>query len=286
MVVTEIGDVSNTLFWEDRWIAGQRIRDIAPTIVNMVPNKWIKKRTVNDALQNESWIHDIWGQVMMQMLSNFLSLWDLLSGTILQQGVHDTHVWCLSSSGQYTTMHAYEALCQGCIRFDPWRCIWKSWAPGKCKLFLWLAAHDRCWRADRLARRNLSHPEPCPLCDQEEEAINHLLSSCVFAREFWFILLQRVVLGAFAPQVSETTFQEWWCRVLSSVSSSNRRGLNSLIILGAWTLWRHCSDCVFNGAAPRLVTTLVMAGEQLVTWKMAGAKGLAMIPELGGELEG
>jgi hypothetical protein len=92
MVVTEIGDVSNTLFWEDRWIAGQRIRDIAPTIVNMVPNKWIKKRTVNDALQNESWIHDIWGQVMMQMLSNFLSLWDLLSGTILQQGVHDTHV--------------------------------------------------------------------------------------------------------------------------------------------------------------------------------------------------
>jgi hypothetical protein len=42
-VVTEIKDGSNTLFWEDRWIVGQQIRDIAPTIVNMVPNKWIKK---------------------------------------------------------------------------------------------------------------------------------------------------------------------------------------------------------------------------------------------------
>jgi hypothetical protein len=31
---------------------------------------------------------------------------------------------------------------------------------------------------------------------------------------------------------------------------------------------------------------LAMAREQLVTWNMAGAKGLAMIPELGGELEG
>jgi hypothetical protein len=42
-VVAEIGDGSNTLSWEDRWIAGQRIRDIAPAIVNIVPKKWIKK---------------------------------------------------------------------------------------------------------------------------------------------------------------------------------------------------------------------------------------------------
>jgi hypothetical protein len=54
VVVTEIGDGTNTLFWEDRWIAGQRIRDIAPAIVNMVPKKWIKKRTVHKALQNAS----------------------------------------------------------------------------------------------------------------------------------------------------------------------------------------------------------------------------------------
>jgi hypothetical protein len=60
--------------------------------------------------------------------------------------------------------------------------------------FLWLVAHDRCWTTDRLARRNLPHPELCALCDQEEETINHLLSSCVFAREFWFILLKRVSL--------------------------------------------------------------------------------------------
>jgi hypothetical protein len=158
-------------------------------------------------------------------------------------------------------------------------------ALGKCKLFLWLAAHDRCWTAGRLARRNLPHPELCPLCDQEEETINHLLSSCVFARQFRFILLQRVGMGAFAPQAEEISFQEWWRRVLSSVSNSYKNGLNSLIILGAWTLWRHRNDCVFIGATPRLATILVMAGEQIVARNMAG-KGLAMISDLGGELEG
>jgi hypothetical protein len=33
---------------------------------------------------------------------------------------------------------------------------------------------------DRLARRGMDHPEKCPLCDQEQETIDHLLLSCVF----------------------------------------------------------------------------------------------------------
>jgi hypothetical protein len=51
-------------------------------------------------------------------------------------------------------------------------------------------------------------------------------------------------------------------------------------------LWRLRNDCVFNGSAPRSNTALVMAGEQIIAWNMAGAKGLAMISNLGEELEG
>jgi hypothetical protein len=63
---------------------------------------------------------------------------------------------------------------QGSILFGPWERIWKSWAPNKCRFFLWLVAHNRCWTADRLARRNLPHLDRCSLCDQEEETIHHL----------------------------------------------------------------------------------------------------------------
>jgi hypothetical protein len=41
---------------------------------------------------------------------------------------------------------------------------------------------SRCWTADRLARRNLNHPEAF-FCAQEMETINHLLLSCVFSRK-------------------------------------------------------------------------------------------------------
>ena len=89
---------------------------------------------------------------------------------------------------------AYNGMFHGAVLFRPWERIWKSWAPGKCKFFMWLVAHNRCWTADRLLQRGLPHPARCPLCDQADETINHLLVPGIFAREFWFLLLQRLSL--------------------------------------------------------------------------------------------
>jgi hypothetical protein len=76
-----------------------------------------------------------------------------------------------SSSGCYSAKSAYDVLLYGATGFEHWKRIWKSWAPPKCRFFLWLVAHNRCWTADRLARRNLDHPEACFFCDQEMETI-------------------------------------------------------------------------------------------------------------------
>jgi len=87
--------------------------------------------------------------------------------------------------------------------------------------------------ADRLARRGLPHPDRCPHCDQAEESINHLLLSCVFAREFWFKLLQRVGLQFLSPQIGEELFDDWWERINVHVGHQLQKGLNSPVILGA-----------------------------------------------------
>ena len=61
-----------------------------------------------------------------------------------------------------------------------------------------------------------------------------------------------------------------------TVSGDARKGLNSLIILGAWTIWNHRNDCVFNGATPRLSMALNLAREEALLWSIAGAKGLSL----------
>jgi hypothetical protein len=140
----------------------------------------------------------------------------------------------------------------GSIQFNPWERIWKSWAPSKCKFFIWLAAHDRCWTADRLAKKGLPHPAKCPLCDQEKETINHLLLTCVFSRQAWFFILQRVGLQSLAPQLGDLSFDDWWDQSSKRVEGQNRKSLNSLIILVAWSLWNHRNGCVFDGRQPSL----------------------------------
>jgi hypothetical protein len=70
---------------------------------------------------------------------------------------------------------------------------------------------------------------------------------------------------------------EWWCRIDEESLGSVQKGLNSLIILGAWTLWKHRNRCVFDGILPSLAATISQAEEGKRTWELAGAKGISFL---------
>lgn len=117
--------------------------------------------------------------------------------------------------------------------------------------------------ADRLARRGLPHPSCCPLCDQEEEDIQHLLVSCVVSRQFWFWLFHAVGVDALTTQHHEPCFMEWWRVTEGLVRDDLQQGLNFLIILGAWTIWKHSNEWVFNAASPNVSAASALARKGL-----------------------
>jgi hypothetical protein len=53
----------------------------------------------------------------------------------------------------------------------------------------------------------MPHPEHYPLCDQEDETLDHLLVSCVFTGQFWYMVIR---LHSLAPQPTDLIFDEWW----------------------------------------------------------------------------
>jgi hypothetical protein len=59
-----------------------------------------------------------------------------------------------------------------------------------------------------------------------------------------------------------------------AVIGLTKKGLNSLIILGAWTLWNHRNNCIFDGCNPSLSLSLRAADEERRKWEDAGAKSL------------
>jgi hypothetical protein len=74
------------------------------------------------------------------------------------------------------------------------------------------------------------------------------------------ILLQNPIVKLFEKK------HGWWLKL-------NR--LNSLVVLGAWMLWKHHNDCLFNGSSPNVLQTLRFVLRESDLWSLAGARGLA-----------
>jgi hypothetical protein len=63
--------------------------------------------------------------------------------------------------------------------------IWNSLAPKKCKIFAWLALHNRINTRERLSRKGIISESMCPFGCQCDENLTHLLFSCPPSNFIW-----------------------------------------------------------------------------------------------------
>jgi len=80
-------------------------------------NKW----TVLEALMDQKWISYVQGALSVDVIVEFLELWDIISEVELQPGVEDSHIWRFSLCGQYTAKSAYDRFFQGAIKLNHMR---------------------------------------------------------------------------------------------------------------------------------------------------------------------
>jgi hypothetical protein len=117
----------------------------------------------------------------------------------------------------------------------------------------------------------------CPLCDQEDENVQHLLTSCVFSRQVWYSILSLVGLQQYTPGPDALSFIEWWHHAMQQIEKQHRKGFNSLVVLVAWWIWKHRNACVFEGTSSNVNALMQKIRDVANLWCMAGAKGLRRI---------
>jgi hypothetical protein len=93
-------------------------------------------------------------------------------------------------------------------------------------------------------------------------------------------LLREVGLQQLTPLPSQDSFEDWWCQSSMRVLGQTREGFNSLVILGAWVVWKHIDQCLFHGASSSVAAVLQVAREEALLWTWAGAKGLSLLQVL------
>ena len=99
--------------------------------------------------------------------------------------VEDKWEWSWESKGHFSTRSVYQAHFKTNITCEVAEAIWKSWAPIKCKLAMWLIIRQRVWTADRLQIRGLPHPDKCPYCSLTRENTQHLFMGCAIINIIW-----------------------------------------------------------------------------------------------------
>jgi hypothetical protein len=62
-------------FWDDRWIDGRSIREIAPALYACIPKRRRQARTMSDGLRDNSWARDIHCAFGVQEVGEYLQLW-------------------------------------------------------------------------------------------------------------------------------------------------------------------------------------------------------------------
>ena len=88
-------------------------------------------------------------------------------------------------------------------------------------------------------------------------------------------LIKRDLYIPITEKKGATGFFDWWQQAGSTLDKRTKRGFNSLVMLGAWMLWKERNDIVFNGASPRIEQVLLLAQEEAALWRLAGAKGIS-----------
>jgi hypothetical protein len=160
---------------------------LVPILFDITPKKITNRRTVQEALTDRRWIADITGSLSVGVLLDYLHLWNLISDFELLPDIEDKHTFSIAANGTYSAKAAYDGLFIGSVHFGHYERVWKTWAPSKCHFFLWLSVLNRCWTADRLAKRGLDHPEKCPL---------FVTKSLKLWITFWFLVFLRENSGS------------------------------------------------------------------------------------------
>ena len=99
--------------------------------------------------------------------------------------------------------------------------------------------------------------------------MDHLLTSCVYARELWFRLLRPGGWDQLTPQPG-SVLSSWWMDARRLVPTQLRRGFDSIVLLVSWHLWKERNSRVFDNVVTMASQAARLVLEEGDEWVVAG----------------
>jgi hypothetical protein len=136
-------------------------------------------------------LHDEWNSYLTRLSKNLGHLNTRSRGFFM--------LVCNPRDGSFTAKLGYKSWQEERKNVQPhwwWKTLWKSKAPLRCKILMWLALTNKLLTWDNLEKRNWHGPNHCILCKQFPEYVSHLFISCPFAGQVASTLKENLKIGA------------------------------------------------------------------------------------------
>lgn len=236
-------------FWKDKW------RDDVLSLQDKYPSLYQVSTQQNHSIKSMGLIVDNRWEWKFQWRRNlFDHEIDMAAAFMadigevqIQPSSRDLLLWGSNSDGSYSTKSAYNFLKNEdsqTIKDSAFKNIWNLKLPPRACAFSWRIFKNRIPTKVNLRRRHVELPSSnCPLCDEEEETVGHVMYSCIKTRHLWWETLSWVNrVGPFSiePRDHFKQFSLW-----SGKRSVDKRWQVLWVAL-SMTIWKHRNSLVFN----------------------------------------
>jgi hypothetical protein len=143
--------------------------------------------------------------------------------------------WGHSTTGNFSVKEAYylQGNYQDQAKESIWGKIWNSTLWPKVSIFLWLTVQNRILTWDNLKKWGFIGPSICPLCQQQEETMEHLFNHCHYSQTIWDLGSQIMHRSNRNRNNINDTIENW-----DSITFQNPILARIWQLLPGFTLWK------------------------------------------------
>ncbi|PRQ31932.1 putative ribonuclease H-like domain, reverse transcriptase zinc-binding domain-containing protein [Rosa chinensis] len=264
-----VGNGHSIHLWNDKWIPN------TPSFSTRFPSLLPVSQSVNTLLDFSTLTWNL------ESLQHVLTPGDssvIQAIPIFSELVDDKLVWPHVMNGEYSVRSGYHvSFNSNIIASAPsphsshvvprsvWTLVWTIRSLPKIRIFLWRVVSNVLATKQNLFRRHLGRSPLCPFCSEFPESVEHLLLSCPWVVQTWFLH----PLGYRIPLQSLTSFDQWLSALLIPLHSElSRSVVLTHISFLLWHIWKHRCDCIFNYKVPNptlVATRAFVASSEFLT---------------------
>ena len=141
-------------------------------------------------------------------------------------------------------MSAYNIQFMGSYSNFKGNSIWKMETEG-IFFFAWLLVQCKLLTVYKLMARQWPCNPMCSLCNSGQETIDHLILHCSFARNVWTKMAEWTQNLVQQP-TDGFEVMDWLKKELAQLPKKDRRLKATLLIYGAWNIWKERNSGIFE----------------------------------------